>query len=104
MNVLLAQMIVIIHALTLLVVMCVIVMLDMYLILMDRLVLVSIIQVIETRSIIHAYVDDDECSRSNGGCQQTCNNNEGSYTCACLTGFELDDDDHGCSGIRNKPD
>ena len=43
MSVLLKLMIVIIHALTLMVVMCVIVMLDMYLILMDQPVLVSII-------------------------------------------------------------
>ena len=42
MNVLVTQMIVIIRALTLLVVTCVIVMLDMYLILMDQPVLVSI--------------------------------------------------------------
>ena len=43
MSVLLKLMIVIIHALTLMVVMCVIVMLDMYLILMDQTVLVSIV-------------------------------------------------------------
>ena len=51
-----------------------------------------------------AYVDDDECSRNNGGCEQTCNNTVGSYTCECLKGYILDDDDHGCSGIRNKPE
>ena len=43
MSVLLKLMIVIIHALTLMVVMCVIVMLDMYLILMDQPVLVSVL-------------------------------------------------------------
>ena len=43
MNVLLKLMIVIIHALTLMVVMCVIVMLDMYLILMDQPALVSVL-------------------------------------------------------------
>ena len=43
MSVLLKLMIVIIHALTLMVVMCVIVMLDMYLILMDQPALVSVL-------------------------------------------------------------
>ena len=46
-------------------------------------------------------IDDNECSRNNGGCNQTCDNNEGSYLCTCISGYSLDDDEHGCSGIVN---
>ena len=96
MSVLLKLMIVIIHALTLMVVMCVIVMLDMYLILMDQPVLVSI--------MIYYYkyndhVDENECSSNNGGCEHSCNNTVGSYNCYCINGYILDDDGLGCSGI-----
>ena len=34
-------------------------------------------------------VDIDECSVSNGGCGHTCNNNQGSYSCTCNTGYYL---------------
>ena len=51
--------------------------------------------------LIWGIIDDDECSRNNGGCNQTCVNTEGSYNCTCISGYSLDDDEHGCSGMNN---
>ena len=34
----------------------------------------------------------------NGGCQQTCTNNNGSFLCFCGAGYTLADDDFGCGG------
>eukprot|EP00058_Branchiostoma_floridae_P023089 XP_002608579.1 hypothetical protein BRAFLDRAFT_128816 [Branchiostoma floridae] len=33
--------------------------------------------------------DINECLTNNGGCQHTCSNNDGSYTCSCNTGYSL---------------
>ncbi|XP_078573391.1 uncharacterized protein LOC144860148 isoform X3 [Branchiostoma floridae x Branchiostoma japonicum] len=41
--------------------------------------------------------DKNECSSNNGGCDQTCTNTRGSYTCSCRQGFVLDSDGRGCS-------
>ena len=35
-------------------------------------------------------LDVNECSNSNGGCSQMCNNTQGSYLCSCLLGYQLD--------------
>ena len=43
-------------------------------------------------------IDTNECANNNGGCDQTCNNTDGSYECQCNDGYYLDDDNHGCSG------
>ena len=40
-----------------------------------------------------------ECDYNNGGCSQTCNNNEGSFECLCRNGYVLDNDGQNCSGI-----
>eukprot|EP00731_Ephydatia_muelleri_P028201 Em0019g1074a len=40
--------------------------------------------------------DIDECSSSNGGCSQICNNSEGSYNCYCQQGFYLEIDGRTC--------
>ncbi len=46
-----------------------------------------------------SWVSDlDECTLGNGGCNQTCVNLDGSYTCACPPGQELADDQYGCIG------
>ena len=45
--------------------------------------------------------DIDECQLNNGGCSHLCNNMEGSFQCACLTGFELDvNSDKNCTDIN----
>uniref|UniRef100_A0A4Y0BIY2 Uncharacterized protein n=1 Tax=Anopheles funestus TaxID=62324 RepID=A0A4Y0BIY2_ANOFN len=40
--------------------------------------------------------DTNECSISNGGCQQHCINSDGSYYCSCKYGFKLDVDKRSC--------
>ena len=41
--------------------------------------------------------DVDECLKLNG-CQQLCDNNQGSYGCNCTEGFELATDMKSCKG------
>ena len=50
---------------------------------------------------IHLYIqtDIDECATDNGGCQQTCNNTNGSFFCSCLTGYMLNSDQFTCNDI-----
>ena len=43
-------------------------------------------------------IDTDECSVDNGGCDQTCVNENGTYHCECIVGHLLEDDDHNCIG------
>ena len=40
--------------------------------------------------------DVDECDTGNGGCEQTCTNNDGSFQCFCNQGFELASDGFSC--------
>lgn len=42
--------------------------------------------------------DIDECSEDNGGCQLTCTNTMGSYTCECGADYVWDDVHHACVG------
>ena len=42
--------------------------------------------------------DIDECD-SSSTCHQDCNNNEGSYTCSCFSGYELLTDGRNCIGL-----
>lgn len=44
------------------------------------------------------YLDIDECTINNGGCQHMCQNKQGSYKCACRKGFFLDGNGRTCSG------
>ena len=44
-------------------------------------------------------VDNNECDTLNGGCEQMCNNTQGSYYCSCVTGLKLGTDQHNCTGI-----
>ena len=42
--------------------------------------------------------DIDECSEDNGGCDQLCTNEQGSYTCSCALGYQLEPDNRTCLG------
>ena len=50
-------------------------------------------------SYMYYCIDVDECQTDNGGCAQTCNNIDGSYECSCQDGYELDSDNHTCTGM-----
>ena len=42
---------------------------------------------------MHNYISDiNECDQSNGGCSQRCINTHGSFTCACIQGYQLGSD------------
>ncbi len=45
-----------------------------------------------------AYSDIDECTMNNGGCEQNCNNTEGSFNCFCDSGYIVDSNGFNCSG------
>ena len=44
------------------------------------------------------YIDIDECTTANGGCNHACHNTNGSYYCTCREGFFLAEDQKGCEG------
>jgi len=45
------------------------------------------------------YVDIDECSDNNGGCNQICINTPGSFECLCHKGFYVTYyDNRNCQG------
>jgi len=41
--------------------------------------------------IFNFFIDIDECNGTNT-CDQTCNNNAGSYTCSCFSGYRRTND------------
>ena len=43
--------------------------------------------------------DIDECISNNGNCEQLCNNFNGSYSCSCNSGYQLDQNQRNCTGI-----
>ena len=45
---------------------------------------------------IPTHVDVDECAVDNGGCQGTCVNLPGSFTCLCDVGLKLSADNKSC--------
>ena len=45
-----------------------------------------------------SYVDVNECSSGGAGCAHLCTNTEGSYSCSCRIGFQLNSDQRTCSG------
>ena len=50
--------------------------------------------------LFYFYLSDiNECSTSNGGCEQICTNTYGSFECSCKKGFLLLADDFRCEGI-----
>ena len=55
--------------------------------------------VIYTSVHIHlSYIDIDECTDDNGGCQHICNNTGGSYYCSCNPGYSVNLDQQNCTG------
>ena len=49
--------------------------------------------------IVADFVDIDECSTGVDRCEQVCQNTNGSYTCACRSGFRLKTDGLQCEGM-----
>ena len=43
--------------------------------------------------------DIDECYEGLSGCSQICKNTIGSYSCGCMTGYQLSSDNHTCTDI-----
>ncbi len=46
----------------------------------------------------YTCTDINECSVNNGGCEHTCTNSEGNFSCSCNSGYELDSNGFNCSG------
>ena len=44
------------------------------------------------------HSDIDECVEGFDGCDHNCTNTNGSYFCTCLDGYELQTDNHTCTG------
>ena len=42
--------------------------------------------------------DINECLSNTHGCEHKCTNNDGSFTCSCNTGYEVDTDRKSCKG------
>ena len=47
--------------------------------------------------LILLYIDINECNQGNGGCEHTCTDTIGSFTCSCNTGYQLMEEQC-CSG------
>ena len=45
-----------------------------------------------------SIADINECNSSNGGCEQTCTNVDGSFFCSCWSGYTLDNNSLNCTG------
>ena len=52
-----------------------------------------------TFSCIYTFSDIDECLSNNGGCHHNCHDSDGSYTCSCNDGYQLNSDGHTCEGM-----
>jgi transposase-like protein len=48
--------------------------------------------------VANYFIDRDECTTNNGGCQHICKNIIGSYQCLCNNGFVLHENKHDCIG------
>ena len=42
--------------------------------------------------------DINECLSNNGGCHHNCNDSDGSYSCFCNDGYQLNSDGRNCEG------
>ena len=48
--------------------------------------------------MVFIFLDIDECLINNGSCDHNCHNSDGSYTCSCSNGYQLNSDGHACDG------
>ena len=72
---------------------------DLSLTLMDRPAMVSECITLCIMETVHNYcIDVDECLMDNGGCVHVCNNEMGTFSCSCTTGYELQPDGITCTG------
>ena len=44
------------------------------------------------------HSDIDECEQELDGCDHNCTNTVGNYSCTCMDGYEVESDDHNCTG------
>ena len=44
-------------------------------------------------------IDINECALCNGGCQHTCINTEGNYSCSCDSGYVIKENGLSCEGM-----
>ncbi len=50
-------------------------------------------------SMLYLYISDiNECNTLNGGCDGTCHNSLGSFSCTCGNGYTLGSDGKTCNG------
>lgn len=42
------------------------------------------------------FTDINECSEGTSGCEQNCDNSDGSFVCSCVSGFQLQVDNRSC--------
>ena len=60
----------------------------------------KIIKILQIFSLL--FTDVDECSVDNGGCNETCNNSIGSFSCGCnFTGYEVVENSQPCESMYN---
>ena len=64
---------------------------------MHMYVYIKMVLFICTKFSIH-FPDINECAGGDHGCNQGCDNTEGSFTCTCNDGFELSGDGKTCIG------
>ena len=49
---------------------------------------------------LYTHSDNNECLSDNGGCDHNCTDSDGSYTCSCNNGYQLNNDGHTCEGLQ----
>ena len=84
--------------LILLAVSSVVVTVDTHWAVMDLTVMVSYLYMHKDCSMKSPLSDINECDEGISGCNQTCTNTNGSYTCSCSNGYVLDAGGHSCNG------
>ena len=55
-----------------------------------------------SHTVVAAISDIDECQINMAGCAHSCYNTIGSFTCDCMPGYALDNDDSTCNGKRER--